>query len=78
MFELQLKDAGELSLALDRISRRFGFWTTLRALMAAERKRRRERRELAYLDNRTRQDIGLPVIEVQPQILWLHRWDGRL
>lgn len=78
MLELQLKDARELDLALDIISRKFGFWRTLRALLATELERRRARREMAFLDNRTRRDIGLPEIEAEPQILWLHRWDGRL
>lgn len=78
MFELQLKDARELDLALDVIRRKFGFWRTLRALLSTEMQRRRKARELALLDNRTRRDIGLPEIEVEPQILWLHRWDGRL
>lgn len=78
MFELQLRDARELDLAFDIIRRKFGFWTTLRALLASEMQRRRKARELAFLDNRTRRDIGLPEIEVEPQILWLHRWDGRL
>lgn len=79
MFELQLKDARELDLALDLIRRQFGFWTTLRALLATEMQRRRKARELALLDNRTRRDIGLPEIEVQPQILWLFGgWDHRL
>lgn len=78
MLELQLRDARELALALDTISRRFGFWTTVRALVATEIRRRHQRRELAFLDNRTRRDIGLPEIEVEPQILWLHTWDGRL
>lgn len=79
MFELQLRDARELSLALDTIRRKFGFWTTFRALLATEMQRRRKLRELAFLDNRTRRDIGLPEIEVEPQILWLFRgWDHRL
>lgn len=78
MFELQLKDARELDLALDIIRRKFSFWTTLRALLATEMQRRRKARELAFLDNRTRRDIGLPEIEVQPQILWLFPWDHRL
>jgi uncharacterized protein YjiS (DUF1127 family) len=78
MLELQLRDARELVLALDTIRRKFGFWTTFRALLATEMRRRRERRELALLDNATRRDIGLPEIEVEPQILWLYRWDGRL
>lgn len=78
MLELQLRDAGELGPALDIISRKFGFWTTLRALLGTEMQRRRKARELAFLDNRTRRDIGLPEIEVEPQILWLFPWDNRL
>ncbi|MCD2176670.1 DUF1127 domain-containing protein [Rhizobium sp. C1] len=79
MFELQLKDARELSLALDVIHRKFGFWTTFRALLATEMQRRRNMRELAFLDNRTRRDIGLPEIEVEPHIFWpFRRWDDRL
>ena len=79
MFELQLRDARELDLALDIIRRKFGFWRTLRALLATEMQRRRKARELALLDNRTRRDIGLPEIEVEPNILWQFRaWDHRL
>ncbi len=78
MFELQLRDARELDLALDLIRRQFGFWTTLRALLGTEMQRRRKARELAFLDNRTRRDIGLPEIEVEPHILWPGRWDSRL
>jgi len=41
--------------------------------------RRRKERELALLENRTRRDIGLPEIEVEPNILWQFRaWDHRL
>lgn len=78
MLELQLKDARELSLALDIISERFGFWRTLRALMRGAVRRSRERRELARLDNATRRDIGLPEIECEPHILWIFPWDSRL
>lgn len=78
MLELQLKDTRELSLALDIISRKFGFWTTFRGLVVAHLRRWRMQRELAFLDNRTRRDIGLPEIVREPQILWLDRWDGRL
>ena len=79
MFELQLRDARELDLALDIIRRKFGFWRTLRALLATEMQRRRKERELALLENRTRRDIGLPEIEVEPNILWQFRaWDHRL
>lgn len=79
MFELQLKDARELDLALDIIRRKFGFWRTLRALLSTEMQRRHKARELALLDNRTRRDIGLPEIEAEPQILWQFRcWDNRL
>lgn len=78
MFELQLRDARDLDLALNIIRRKFGFWKTLRALLATEMQRRRKVRELAFLDNQTRRDIGLPEIEREPQILWLFPWDSRL
>ena len=69
MLELQLKDVNDLSWALDTLSRKFGFWATLRALLSSTMQRSRERRELALLDNRTRRDIGLPPIEVEPRVL---------
>lgn len=69
MFQTQLKDEFELTLALDLASRKFGFWTTLRALVFATLRRSRERRDLALLDNRTRRDIGLPPIEGEPRVL---------
>ncbi|HWU63350.1 MAG TPA: DUF1127 domain-containing protein [Ensifer sp.] len=78
MLELQLEDARQLSLALENIRRRFGFWATFTALVATELRRVREAGELARLDNRTRRDIGLPEIEVEPNILWIGRWDSRL
>lgn len=78
MLEMQLKDTRELSHAMYIISHRFGFWTTLRVLVSSALRRRREAHELALLDNWVRRDIGLPEIDVEPQIDWLHRWDGRL
>jgi uncharacterized protein YjiS (DUF1127 family) len=78
MLELQLKDARELNLALDAISRHFGFWRALLMLLKASLRRRQEQRALALLDNATRRDIGLPEREVEPNVLWLFPWDGRL
>ena len=69
MLQTQLKDEFELTLALDLASRKFGFWTTLRALVLATLRHSREQRDLALLDNRTRRDIGLPPIEVEPRVL---------
>jgi hypothetical protein len=52
---------------MDAINRKFGFWTTVRVLVLSEMLRRRHAWELSLLDSRTRQDIGLPEIEIEPQ-----------
>ena len=78
MHELQLKDARELSLILDDISRRFSFWRIVRTLIATRFRLMRERWALEHLDNATRRDIGLPEKERQPHLLLLFPWGGRL
>lgn len=70
MLVLQLSNAKDLSLALNEISRRFGFWATLRALLAARASLARERRALHFLSDDLRHDIGLPVREREPCVLW--------
>ena len=78
MHELQLKDAGDLSLVLDNISRRFGFWRIVRTLIVTRFRLIQERWALERLDNATRRDIGLPEREKEPNILLLFPWDSRL
>lgn len=70
MLELQLLDAKDLSQAISEIIRRFGFWATLRALLAARASLARERRALHFLTEDLRRDIGLPPRELESRALW--------
>lgn len=77
MLELQLKDDKELLWLLDDLSRKFGFWTTLKTLLLAVIRRRRDAYALEHLDNRIRRDIGLPEKDAQPVVLWPFPFDFR-
>ncbi|MCO6177524.1 MULTISPECIES: DUF1127 domain-containing protein [Ciceribacter] len=67
-----------LPVAADELCRKFGFWKSTLALIAAARRRRRIDGQLSHFSNRLRRDVGLPEVYDPRGEATFTLWDIRL
>lgn len=67
-----------LPVVADELCRKYGFWKSALALVAAARRRRRTAARLSHFSNRLRRDVGLPEIYDPLDKATFSLWDLRL
>ncbi len=67
-----------LPVVADELCRKFGFWKSTLALVAAAHRRRRIERQLSHFSNRLRRDVGLPEVYDPRGKATFTLWDIRL
>jgi len=67
-----------LPVVADELCRKFGFWKSTLALVAAAHRRRRTEGQISHFSNRLRRDVGLPEVYDPRGKATFTLWDIRL